>query len=63
MEIRKLQKLTDNHSLDWGHNGYSTDTIYSLSSIEFSGSFEFLLKENIYRTPKLGKLLQKILLI
>ncbi|AYZ13318.1 GNAT family N-acetyltransferase [Chryseobacterium arthrosphaerae] len=45
MEIRKLQKLTANPSSEWGHNGYSTDIIYSLSSIEFSGSFEFLLKE------------------
>ncbi|MGG7469247.1 GNAT family N-acetyltransferase [Chryseobacterium arthrosphaerae] len=45
MEIRKLQKLTANPSSEWGHNGYSTNTIYSLSSIEFSGSFEFLLKE------------------
>lgn len=45
MEIRKLQKLTSNPSLNWGNNGYSTDTIYSVSSLEFSGSFEFSLRE------------------
>lgn len=45
MEIRKLQKLISNPSLEWGHNGYTTDRIYSVSSIEFGGSFEFSLKE------------------
>lgn len=45
MEIRKLQKLTSNPSLHWGHNGYTTDKIYSVSSIEYGGSFEFTLKE------------------
>lgn len=45
MEIRKLQQLASNPSLDWGHNGYTTDRIYSVSSIEFGGSFEFSLKE------------------
>ncbi|KYH05583.1 streptothricin acetyltransferase [Chryseobacterium cucumeris] len=45
MEIKKLQKLTSNQSLDWGHNGYTTDVRYVVSSIEFGGSFEFILKE------------------
>lgn len=45
MEIKKLQKLISNPSLNWGNNGYSTDMIYSVSSIEFSGSFEFNLRE------------------
>lgn len=45
MEIKKLQKLTSNPSLNWGNNGYSTDKIYSVSSIEFNGSFEFALRE------------------
>ncbi|WP_353146851.1 GNAT family N-acetyltransferase [Chryseobacterium sp.] len=45
MEIRNLQKLTDNPSLSWGHNGYTTDTMYSVSSIEFAGSFEFIIRE------------------
>lgn len=45
MEIKKLQKLTSNQSLDWGHNGYTTDERYVVSSIEFGGSFEFILKE------------------
>lgn len=45
MEIKKLQKLTSNQSLDWGHNGYTTDVSYVVSSIEFGCSFEFILKE------------------
>lgn len=45
MEIKKLQKLTSNPTLNWGYNGYSTDIIYSVSSLEFSGSFEFSLRE------------------
>ncbi|MDR3026416.1 GNAT family N-acetyltransferase [Chryseobacterium sp.] len=45
MEIRKLQKQTNDPSVNWGHNGYTTDRIYSVSSIEFGGSFEFNLKE------------------
>lgn len=45
MEIRKLQQLTHNPSLNWGHNGYSTEIIYSVSSIEFADTFEFSIKE------------------
>lgn len=45
MEIRKLEKLSSDPSLHWGHNGYITDKIYSVSSIELAGSFEFILKE------------------
>ncbi|KAA2224269.1 GNAT family N-acetyltransferase [Chryseobacterium sediminis] len=45
MEIRKLQKLTSDPSVNWGHNGYTTDRIYVVSSIEFGSSFEFILKE------------------
>ncbi|REC63470.1 GNAT family N-acetyltransferase [Chryseobacterium pennae] len=45
MEIKKLQRLTSNPSLNWGNNGYSTDIIYSVSSIEFNSSFEFNLRE------------------
>ncbi|WP_419494120.1 GNAT family N-acetyltransferase [Chryseobacterium bernardetii] len=46
MEIKKIQQLTsDLSSLNWGNNGYSTDIIYSVSSIEFAGAFEFTLKE------------------
>lgn len=45
MEIKKLQKLTSNPSLNWGYNGYSTNIIYSVSSIEFNGSFEFIMRE------------------
>lgn len=45
MEIKKLQKLTSNPSVEWGQNGYSTDIIYSVSSIELSSNFEFTLRE------------------
>lgn len=45
MEIKTLEKLMHNPSLKWGHNGYTTDRIYSVSSIELAGSFEFILKE------------------
>lgn len=45
MEIKKLERLNSNPAADWGYNGYITDRIYSVSSIEYSGSFEFILKE------------------
>ncbi|MCW1961009.1 GNAT family N-acetyltransferase [Chryseobacterium viscerum] len=53
MEIRKLQKLVSNPTLEWGHNGYITDRIYSVSSIEFGGSFEFSLKEKTFPYTKI----------
>ena len=52
MDVKKLQKLLHNPSLNWGHNGYSTDKIYSVSSIEFGGSFEFNLKEKAFPYTK-----------
>lgn len=45
MEIKKLEKLTENPTLHWGLNGYSTDKILSISFVEYGGSFEFVLKE------------------
>lgn len=45
METKKLQKLSFNPNLNWGHNGYTTDRIYAVSSIEYSNSFEFTLRE------------------
>ncbi|WP_126651878.1 GNAT family N-acetyltransferase [Chryseobacterium aureum] len=45
MEIRKLQKLESDPTLDWGQNGYTTDIRYVVSSIEMGGAFEFILKE------------------
>lgn len=45
MEIKKLQQLSSNPSSGWGHNGYTTDIRYVVSSIEFGGSFEFIIKE------------------
>lgn len=53
MEIKNLQKLTSNPSSEWGHNGYTTDRIYSVSSIEFGGSFEFILKEKAFPYTKI----------
>lgn len=52
MDVKKLQKLLYNPSLNWGHNGYSTEKIYSVSSIEFGGSFEFNLKEKSFPYTK-----------
>lgn len=45
MEIRKLEKLTENPALHWGLNGYTTGQILSISFVEYGGSFEFVLKE------------------
>lgn len=45
MEIKKLEKLTTNPTLNWGFNGYETDKIFSVSSIEIGNTFEFNLKE------------------
>ncbi|HBV17678.1 GNAT family N-acetyltransferase [Chryseobacterium carnipullorum] len=45
MEIKKLEKLTENPALKWGLNGYTTDKILSISFVEYSGSFEFVLRE------------------
>ncbi|MCJ7932896.1 MAG: GNAT family N-acetyltransferase [Chryseobacterium sp.] len=45
MEIKKLEKLNTNPTIGWGHNGYITDKIYSVSSIEYARIFEFTLKE------------------
>lgn len=45
MEIRKLENLTDNFTLNLNLNGYETDTIYVVSAIEMGSSFEFGLRE------------------
>lgn len=45
MEIKKLEKLTENPTNDWGLNGYITDKILAVSFVEYSGSFEFILRE------------------
>lgn len=45
MEIKKLEKLTSNPTLDWGLNGYETDKIFSVSTIKMGNSFEFGLRE------------------
>nr|WP_262908347.1 GNAT family N-acetyltransferase [Chryseobacterium sp. X308] len=37
--------MSSNPSAGWGHNGYTTDIRYVVSSIEFGGSFEFIIKE------------------
>lgn len=45
MEIKKLEKLTSNPTLNWGFNGYETDKIFSVSTIEIGNSFEFTIRE------------------
>ncbi|MCJ8155268.1 GNAT family N-acetyltransferase [Chryseobacterium sp. SSA4.19] len=45
MEIKKLNKLTDNLKVKWGLTGYQTDTIYAVSAIEMGSAFEFSLRE------------------
>ncbi|MGG5208491.1 GNAT family N-acetyltransferase [Chryseobacterium sp. MIQD13] len=55
MEIKKLEKLTENPSLNWGANGYTTDKILAISAVEFSGSFEFVLKEKAIPYTKTWK--------
>lgn len=45
MEIKKIEKLTENPTTEWGLNGYTTDKILAISFVEYSGSFEFILRE------------------
>ena len=45
MQIRKLEKLTYNPTLNWGLYGYETDKILVISAIEIGSSFEFNLRE------------------
>lgn len=45
MKIKKLEKLISNPTLNWGFNGYETDKIFSISTIEIGTSFEFNIRE------------------
>lgn len=45
LEIIKLEKLTGNPTLFWGHNGYTTDKIFVVSAIDAGNTFEFSLRE------------------
>lgn len=45
IEIKKLEPLTTNPTLNWGFNGYETDKIFAVSAIEIGSSFEFSLRE------------------
>ncbi|MET3537135.1 GNAT family N-acetyltransferase [Chryseobacterium limigenitum] len=45
IKIKKLEKLTSNPTSNWGFNGYETDKIFSISSIEIGNTFEFSLRE------------------
>ncbi|WP_326984749.1 GNAT family N-acetyltransferase [Chryseobacterium sp. MYb264] len=45
MEIRKLTRLDDNPTFNWGLNGYETDKIFVVSAIEIGTTFEFSLRE------------------
>jgi hypothetical protein len=55
MEIKKLEKLTENPTQGWGLNGYNTDKILSISFVEYSGSFEFVLREKKLSYNKIWK--------
>ncbi|MFP3592677.1 GNAT family N-acetyltransferase [Chryseobacterium sp. SIMBA_038] len=45
IQIKKLEKLTSNPTLNWGFNGYETDKIFAVSSIEIGNTFEFNIRE------------------
>lgn len=45
INIEKLEKLTSNPTLSWEFNGYETDKIFSVSTIEIGTSFEFNIRE------------------
>ncbi|WP_370895624.1 GNAT family N-acetyltransferase [Chryseobacterium gossypii] len=45
MEIKKLEELTCNPTLNWGLNGYETHKIFVVSAIGIGNSFEFNLRE------------------
>lgn len=45
MEIKKLEKIPGNPTLNWGLNGYTTEKIFVVSAIEIGTSFEFNLRE------------------
>lgn len=45
IEIKKLEKLQSNPTMNWGLNGYETETIFVVSAIEMNNTFEFSLRE------------------
>lgn len=45
MEIKRLERLTENPTPNWGLNGYETDKIFVVSAIEIGNSFEFNFRE------------------
>lgn len=45
IEIKKLEKLTSNPTVNWGLNGYETNKIFSVSTIKMGSSFEFSIRE------------------
>lgn len=45
IEIKKLEKLQSNPTINWGLNGYETETIFVVSAIEMNNTFEFSLRE------------------
>ncbi|SDQ71496.1 Acetyltransferase (GNAT) family protein [Chryseobacterium soldanellicola] len=56
MEIKKLKKLTSNPTINWGLNGYETDKIFSISSIEIGNTFEFSLREKNQHYKKIWEI-------
>ncbi|GAA5085921.1 hypothetical protein GCM10023210_07210 [Chryseobacterium ginsengisoli] len=55
MEIKKLEKLSSNPTLNWGFNGYETEKIFAVSTIEIGNSFEFNLREKNQYYKKIGE--------
>lgn len=45
MEIKRLEKIFGNPTPSWGLNGYETNKIFAVSTIEIGNSFEFNLRE------------------
>ncbi|WP_261511212.1 GNAT family N-acetyltransferase [Chryseobacterium paludis] len=53
IEIKKLEKLPSNPTINWGFNGYETDTIFVVSAIEMNNTFEFSLREKKQQYKKI----------
>lgn len=56
IDIRKLEKLHSNPTHYWGLNGYETDKIFAISSIETGSCFEFNLREKNQQYKKIWEI-------
>lgn len=54
MEIRKLDRLPDHTTMNWGSPGYTTDKIFVVSAIDTGSTFEFSLREKKQPYTKTG---------